>query len=324
MPMMRAAVLVAPRQFEVQQVPRPELKANEVLIRIQGCGLCASNIPPFEGREWFHYPLPPGDLGHEAWGVISAVGEAVTDVQVGQRVAALSYRGYAEYDVAPADQVVPLPSSLDDQPFPGEALGCAMNIFRRAQITAGQYVAVVGSGFLGNILVRLASATGATVIALARSASSLATARLMGAAHTLPMDGRALETVQELTRGALCARVIEATGKQEPLDLASALTAEGGRLVIAGYHQDGWRSVDMQLWNWRGIDVINAHERNRQVALQGIHEAIEAVVSGLLPLAPLLTHRYTLTQMTQALHDVSERPAGFIKGYLDLEAPNDA
>lgn len=324
MPMMRAAVLVAPRRFEVQQVPRPEPDAKEVLIRIQGCGLCASNIPPYEGREWFRYPLPPGDLGHEAWGVVSAVGAAVTDIQVGQRVAALSYRGYAEYDIAPAEQVVPLPPILDDLPFPGEALGCAMNIFRRAQITAGQSVAVVGAGFLGNVLVRLASAAGASVIALARSDSSLATARLMGAAHALHLDGQALETVQALTQGTLCARVIEATGKQEPLNLASALTAEGGRLIIAGYHQDGWRSVDMQLWNWRGIDVINAHERDRRVALQGIREAIEAVASGLLPLPPLLTHRYTLTQMTQALQDVSARPTGFIKGYLDLEAPHHA
>ena len=63
--------------------------------------------------------------------------------------------------------------------------------------------------------------------------------------------------------------MIEAVGKQWPLDLAAELTREGGRLVIAGYHQDGPRQVNMQLWNWRGFDVANAHERDPQVAVRG-------------------------------------------------------
>jgi len=54
--------------------------------------------------------------------------------------------------------------------------------------------------------------------------------------------------------------VIEAAGQQWPLDLATELTRERGRLIIAGYHQDGPRQINMQLWNWRGLDVINAHE----------------------------------------------------------------
>ena len=71
-----------------------------------------------------------------------------------------------------------------------------------------------------------------------------------------------IERVRELTGGTFCDRVIEAVGKQWPLDLAAELTREGGRLVIAGYHQDGPRQVNMQLWNWRGFDVVNAHERD--------------------------------------------------------------
>ena len=92
--------------------------------------------------------------------------------------------------------------------------------------------------------------------------------------------GEIIERVRELTGGTFCDRVIEAVGKQWPLDLAAELTREGGRLVIAGYHQDGPRQVNMQLWNWRGFDVANAHERDPAVAVRGMREAVEAIESG--------------------------------------------
>src|SRR5438045_4199726 len=97
---------------------------NEVRVRIEGCGVCASNIPGWEGRPWFQYPFEPGAPGHEAWGVIDTVGDNVHDLEVGERVAMLSSHGYAEYDFANADEVVRIPAELDDLPFPGEALGC--------------------------------------------------------------------------------------------------------------------------------------------------------------------------------------------------------
>ncbi|MDN8878235.1 alcohol dehydrogenase catalytic domain-containing protein, partial [Staphylococcus aureus] len=81
-----------------------------------------------------------GSLGHEGWGVVDALGDGVTGLKVGDRIAALSYKAYAEYDLAAADAVVRLPDSLAGQPFPGEPLGCAMNIFRRSDIRAGQDV----------------------------------------------------------------------------------------------------------------------------------------------------------------------------------------
>src|SRR5690625_4723649 len=215
---MRAAVLVAPGQFELQEVELPEPKPNQVRIRLQGCGVCASNIPAFEGREWFHYPMEPGALGHEGWGVVDALGDDVVDFALGERVAALSFKAYADYDVADADALVRLPAALKDKPFPGEALGCAMNIFRRAQIEPGQTVAIIGIGFLGGALTRLATRAGARVIAIARSPSALALAKLMGAAELVHMQEHeaVIEQVSQLTEGDFCPRVIECTGKQWP------------------------------------------------------------------------------------------------------------
>lgn len=322
---MQAAVLVEPGRFELQQVALPQPKPDQVRVRLHGCGVCASNIPVFEGREWFDYPLEPGDLGHEGWGVIDALGEDVAGFSVGDRVAALSFRAYAEYDVADADALVHLPPALGDKPFPGEALGCAMNIFRRAQIEPGQTVAVIGIGFLGGALTRLATRAGARVIAIARSPSALSLAKLMGAAELVHMQEHeaVIEQVSQLTEGDFCPRVIECTGKQWPLDLAAEITGFGGRLVVAGYHQDGLRQVNMQLWNWRGFDVINAHEREHAVCMRGLREAVDAVASGRLDPSPLLTHRYELTELDEALAACRDRPAGFTKAVVLMNGGND-
>jgi threonine dehydrogenase-like Zn-dependent dehydrogenase len=315
---MRAAVLAAPGEIRIDEVALPEPAAGQLRIRLEGCGVCASNLSPWAGNPWTEYPQPPGALGHEGWGVVDALGDDVDAALLGRRVAALSYHAYAEYDLADAAHVVPLPRELDGQPFPGEPLGCAFNIFRRSDIRAGQTVAVVGVGFLGALLTRLATDAGAHVVAISRREFSLDVARRMGAAETIAMDDhwRIIEQVKALTGGVFCDRVIEAVGKQWPLDLAAELTRERGRLVVAGYHQDGPRQVNMQLWNWRGLDVVNAHERDPEVYLAGIRDAVDAVASGRLDPSPLYTHRYTLDELGQALDDTRDRPDGFLKALI--------
>ena len=316
--MMRAAVLAAPGTIRITDVPRPEPQAGEVRIRLEGCGVCASNLEPWQGMEWFTYPAEPGELGHEGWGRVDAVGPDVDGLACGDRVATLSCRSFAEYDLARADQVVALPAVLDEQPVPGEPLGCAFNIFRRSDVQPAQTVAVIGIGFLGAVLTSLASRAGARVIAISRRAESLALARHYGAAETIVMDDHhaIIARVRELTGEGLCERVIECVGKQWPLDLAGELVGYGGRLVIAGYHQDGSRQVGMQMWNWKGIDVVNAHERDPAVQLRGLREAVAAIARGSFDPAPLYTHRYPLERLGEALDATRDKPEGFVKALV--------
>ena len=314
---MKAAVLAGPKKIEIQTVPRPDPDAGQVRIRLEGCGLCGSNGPTWEGRPWTQYPLPSGAPGHEGWGVVDALGRNVSGVAEGERVAFLSGHAFAEYDLAQADQLVKLPAALDGQPFPGEPLGCAMNIFRRADVQRGQTVAVVGIGFLGAIVCKLAKDAGARVIAITRRPWALDVARTFGADERVPMDdhGKIIATVKALTGGRFCERVVEVTGEQWPLDLSGELCAERGKLIIAGYHQDP-RSVNMQLWNWRGLDVINAHERDPKVYLEGIRMAVDAVVAGRLDPKPLFTHRFKLEQLDRAFEAMKSRPDGFLKALV--------
>lgn len=313
-----AVVVPGPGKIGLISMPLKPPEAGQVRVRLEGCGVCASNLTPWAGPDWMEFPTEPGGLGHEGWGRVDAVGPGVDGLKIGDRVALLSYHSYASHDYAPAEMVVPLPPVLDGQPFPGEPLGCAMNIFKRADIQLGQTVAIIGIGFLGALLTQLATKAGARVIAISRRQESLEAAKRMGAAETIVMDDhwRIIEQVRTLTDGRFCERVIEAVGKQWPLDLAGELTMERGRLIIAGYHQDGPRQVNMQLWNWRGLDVINAHERDPAIYIQGIRDAIDAVAEGRLDPSSLYTHSYPLDRLDQALDDTRDRPQNFIKALV--------
>ena len=277
---MAAAVVDRPRRARLVQVPFPQPAQGEVLVRVEGCGVCASSLPLWEGRSWFDYPLEPGAPGHEAWG---------TQVETGERVALLSFHGFAEFDVAQANLCVPLPPELDGSPVPLEPLGCAVNVLRRADVRYGMGVAIVGVGFLGSVVAALAERAGATVTRVCR--------------------GDRVAAAFE--------RVIECAGTQSALDAASALVVEGGRLVLAGYHQDGRRTVDLQSWNWRGIDVVNAHERDPLVCLDGMRAAADLLASGDIDLAPLLTHRYPLARIDEAFAAAATRPPGFVKAWVE-------
>ncbi len=315
---MRAAVIMAPQTLKITTINIPAPGPTQVRIKMEGCGLCASNIPVWQGREWFTYPMAAGNPGHEGWGTVDAIGDEVTTVKVGERVAAITYHAYAEYDIAEANSLVKLPAAFDGIPFPGEPLGCAINIFKRSDIQAGQTVAIIGIGFLGALLIQLAKNAGARVIALSQRDYSLQVAEECGADEMIKLDDhyQIIEKVKNLTGGIFCPRVIECTGKEWPLNVAGELTAERGKLIIAGYHQDGMRAVNVQLWNWRGLDVINAHERDPKIYLQGMREAVDAVLSGRLNPQPLYTHTFPLENIAEAFHTLQNRPDGFMKALI--------
>lgn len=317
----RAATLTKPMTTQVVTAQIPQPSAGQVRVQLEGCGICASNLPVWEGRPWFEYPRAAGSPGHEGWGLIDCVGEGVSNLAVGDRVALVSANAYAEYDVAPQEAAVRLPRDFDALPFPGEPLGCAMNIFERSDVRAGHAVAVVGAGFIGLLLIQLAASAGAEVVAISRRPYALSLAVRMGAKHALRIgdDGSERHEALKLSHGRGYDRVIEAVGLQSTLDLASAIAAEHGRLIIAGYHQDGPRQVDMQQWNWRGLDVINAHERSTARYVSGIQRAIAAVLDGRLDPFALLTHAVALDCLDRGFELTRARPDGFVKALLRIE-----
>jgi threonine dehydrogenase-like Zn-dependent dehydrogenase len=214
--------------------------------------------------------------------------------------------------------VVKLP--LRDGAVPGEPLGCAFNIFRRSDIAPGQTVAIVGIGFLGAVLTRLATDAGARVIAISRRPFSLDLARRYGAAETIPMDDHwaIIERVKALT-GERDVRAGDRGGRQ-------AMAARPGRRAGGGRRQAGRRRLPPgRAAPGQHADVeLEGHRRGQRprarpaVQMQGLREAVEAVASGRLDPAPLYTHEYPLERLGEALDATRDRPDGFLKALVTL------
>ena len=314
---MRAARIVSPGVVRVEDVPLPEPGPTQVRFKVAGCAVGNSLLARWQGAGAQSYPRPAGESDAEAWGVVERVGKQVQGIKTGDVIAALSTNANADYDVADASAVLRLPRALGSAPFPSRSLAGAFNVFERCRIEAGQLVAVVGVGFLGALLIRLAVDAGARVLALSRRPFSLTVAREMGAPSVIQLEEPAdvWKQVQGALNGRLCDVVVETAGQQSALDWAGRLTAMHGRLVIAGRH-DGPRQVDLALWNQRGLEVLNAHDEDQARMLAGMGDAMEALLSQRIVTAPLLTHQFGFDQLETALTVSERRPLGFVRALI--------
>ena len=179
-------------------------------------------------------------------------------------------------------------------------------------------MAVVGIGFLGALLARLCWRAGARVLAISRRPFALDLARRFGAAETIALGGGdEVARVMDLTHGRGCERVIEAVGRQSTLDLASEThRASAAASSSPATTRTAPRQVDMQLWNWRGLDVVNAHERDPLVYLRGMHAALAAVLEGWLDPRPLLHAHVPPRRPRPRARRRRRTPDGFVKGLL--------
>jgi threonine dehydrogenase-like Zn-dependent dehydrogenase len=296
----------------VVDVAEPLPGAGEVLVRIRACGLCASDLNAWRGVPGIEYPLPPGAPGHETWGDVVALGADVAGLETGQAVTGLMWNGFAEFGVAVAANLLAVPGRFGQSSLLGEPLACAMNVVRRSGLRAGDRLAIVGFGYLAGLIVQLLPDGVSNWVAISRREDSLALALRLGAAaaHTYAEIPSELWDSFDVT--------IEAAGVQQSLDYATWLTAYGGRLVVAGYHADGPRTVNMQSWNWKGIDVINAHERQPSVYIDALRQALDRLAShSSVDPSALVTHTFALDEAPRAFAMAEARPPGFVKGLVN-------
>jgi threonine dehydrogenase-like Zn-dependent dehydrogenase len=169
----------------------------------------------------------------------------------------------------------------------------------------------VGFGYLAALVMRLSALPAGQWIALSRREPMRRLARDMGAAAAYDYQQVPSERWDSFDV------VIEAAGTQQTLDFATWLTAQGGRLVVAGYHADGPRTVNMQSWNWKGIDVINAHERDPCVSMRRMAGALRLLEERGIAPDELISHRWPLADAGEAFAAADEHPAGYVKGVIE-------
>jgi threonine dehydrogenase-like Zn-dependent dehydrogenase len=313
-----AAFLERPQKTLVREVPLTKPQHRQVLVRLQGCGICASNLSVWEGRPWFAYPREAGAPGHEGWGIVEAVGESVRDIEIGQRVTMLSGHAYAEFDMTSSDWVIPLPEELDDEPFPAQSFGRAINAFERSGIVSGQLVAIVGDGFVELLLAQLAADAGAHVVVFSHRKDTLELAEAMDAEETVELARNGDDARRALQvsgrRGFDC--VIELSGTRSSLELASAIVAERASLVTDfSCCEEPLRATPRDR-EGRQMRVVNAQERSMGGLMSSVRKAIQAALEGRLDPFPLLTHTVSLKSLDQGFRLLHERPQGFVKALM--------
>jgi 2-desacetyl-2-hydroxyethyl bacteriochlorophyllide A dehydrogenase len=317
---MRIATLRAPRTFEIIDAPLPEVRPDEVLVKVAACGVCISELDLWLGTSsGLSYPRFPG---HEVSGVIEAVGSEVNALCAGDAVAVwCTGRGFAEYVAVRAEYCfpagnVPLELAL------AEPLACAVNAVELASLSLGDDVVIIGAGFMGNLVQKLVQMQGPRHLIVADTRpEALQRASQMGATRVVGVRAESLqEVVKEMTGGRGADASFEVTGAPGPLTLLGEVTRMSGKLVIVGFHQGGMREIPLAYWNWMAFQILNAHFREERTILSGMRMGMRLLTSGRLSKAELVTHRYPLQQIDQAFQAAHEKPDGFVKATILMES----
>jgi len=304
----RISRLVAPHRFEVGKKTVGEPPPGFVRVKVLACGVCASELHAVED------PLPsyPVEMGHEPVGIVEAVGDGVDDFSGGMRVTGGFGPSFAEQVIADHRFLVSVPDDLAIEDAIGEPLGCVMEGRRRTPVVAGDRIALVGAGYMGLVMLQILQMSGAGYTMVVEPREEAREAALgFGATDALTPDDASTDELD----GTFDV-VVEATGVQPGLDLSSRLVREHGVISILGYHVGPPRSVDVQMWNWKAIDVINAHVRRRDYLNEAIRRGLELIRLGRIDPGKLVTHRYGLDGVGDAFHALATKPSGYIKSIV--------
>lgn len=341
---MRALVLSAYNNLEIQDLPVPKPADDELLIRIEACGICGSDVHGYDGSTGRR--IPPLVMGHEAAGTVESVGSAVSGFKRGDRVTFDStvycgrcffcQRGevnlcdhrevigvstptfrrmgaFAEYVAVPERIAYALPDSM---PFAHaamiEAVSVAVHAVSLTPIALNDTVVVVGAGMIGLLVLQAAKLAGAgQVISVDLDDTRLELARKLGATHTLNSGSNTIPQILDLTEGHGAEVAIECVGATTPVKLAIESVSKGGAVTLVGNVAP---TVEIGLQS-----VVT-----RQIRLQGscassgeYPACIAMMARGAIQVEPLITATAPLEDGVRWFERLHAREAGLLKIVLE-------
>lgn len=342
---MKALLLSAYKQLDLVDMPAPRPPADELLIRIRACGICGSDVHGFDGSTGRR--IPPIVMGHEAAGVVEAVGGAVSDFHAGDRVTFDStvycgkcfycVRGqvnlcdnrevigvstpafrrmgaFAEYVTVPARIAYLLPENMSySHAALVEAVSVAVHAVSLTPIALEDTVVVVGAGMIGLLALQAARQAGAgRVFVVDVDETRLELARNLGATQTFNSRGiDVVPQIMEQTMGRGADVALECVGSTIPVKLALDSVRKGGAVTLIGNVAP---TIELGLQS----------TVTRQLRLQGscasageYPACISLVARGAIRVDPLLSAVAPLDDGASWFHRLYEREPGLLKVVLE-------
>jgi L-iditol 2-dehydrogenase len=342
---MRAAVYRGKSQLALERVPIPEVGDGELLVQVQTCGVCGTDIKKIE----YGLVQPPKIFGHETAGTVVSVGRGVTQFVPGDRVAVHHhipcrrcfycrkrlysqcefYRrtgttagfepaggGFAEYvrvmDWIVKEGTVRIPDQVtfEEASFL-EPLNTCLRALETAQLERGEVVAILGQGSIGLLLLQAASCEGAAVIGLDLLETRLEMSRRLGARLALNPDRANIEReIGDLTGGRGADLAIVATADPRAVGSAQRLVRRGGRVLLFAQTIPGETiPVDLSRICVEEKKLIGSYSAS--IELQA--KAAELIFSRTVKVAALVTHRFDLDRVLEGIHVAAHPSQGSLK-----------
>jgi len=344
---MQAAVYRAVDDVQTEEIAVPEIGAGEVLVRIDTCGICGTDLKKIHTGSH----AAPRVFGHEMAGTIAKVGEGVRGFAVGDRVMAFhhipcghcfycrkktfaqceTYKkvgttaglgeaaggGFAQYirvmDWIVGDGVTPagLIRVPDDIPFEQAAFIEPVNTCFKAiellGLEADDTVLVIGQGSIGILLAALARQTGATVLTSDMYPERHAIAAQYGLDHPLDARGDVVASCKAMTEGRGADVALVAVGADALIATAMAAIRAGGRVMLFASTQHGTAAFDPAAVCMDEKTLMGSYSASVEIQQEGIDLVFEGYRSGKLDLTKLISHRFGLEDAAEAI-DLASHP----------------
>lgn len=321
---MQAVVFPEPNFVNIECVPDPQCAPDEVIVQVAACGLCGTDVHIYKNEYMSDFPIIPG---HEFSGTVAEVGKRVTGLAVGDRVAVdpnlycghcdfcrdekanhcLNWQGigvtrnggFAEYVNAPARACYRVPDSLSPaQAAFIEPLSCVVHAMKRMRVYPADKILIIGSGPMGLLLVQTLRHNGASqIVVMEKQPDRLQLAAQMGANHTVAPGPDQTEALRELAPYGFDI-VIDATGVPSVIEQAFAYLKPRGQFLVFGVTPKDAKiqisPYDVFQNDWTIIGSF--------ALCYTFQPAIAWLQSGVIDIAPLISHTIPLTQFADAFY----------------------
>lgn len=329
-----------PGRLALKEKDEPKRGNNEVLLKIKTIGICGTDLHAFKGNQaYFSYPRI---LGHElAAEVVES--ENNSGFKPGDKVAIMPYLscgnciacvkgkvnccvnikvfgvhidgGMQEKVVLPAHVLIPTPRLSNEEIAVIEPLAIAAHAIRRAHISAGDTVLVMGCGPIGIGIMKLAQIKGASVIAMDINRERLQYARdKIGVNAVVMADEKALEVVKDMTGGDLAGTVFDATGNKMALESGVQYMSHGGKYVLVGLSK-GDLTFNHPVIHSKETTILCSRNATRE----DFEIVIDVLEKGVFPTASFVTHRVPFNEMIAGFESWTKPETGVVKAMVNMD-----